>query len=244
MSRPFDDHSGLHARFLRADDVPALLALERQQWQADQAADALSLERRIQAYPDLSIGVFCRSTGQALASLFLLPFAEVHLKFPLKWHTCAQEAGNIPAERPDAQASDTQALFGLSFTSVSPKAGDAVFRFFWPLAIKAGWQRIYLGSPLPGFRRALERQPGLSIQAYVLKKTRCQHALPVDPQLRYYHRRGFTEIVRLEENYFPHPPSLDYGVILKGEIPLARFAPILRKLPIAVLEMIGRRLAI
>ena len=38
--------------------------------------------------------------------------------------------------------------------------------------------------------------------------------LPVDPQLRYYHLRGFKDIMGVKPGYFPHERSHDHGVIL------------------------------
>jgi hypothetical protein len=51
-------------------------------------------------------------------------------------------------------------------------------------------------------------------------------------------------VVRVEEAYFPHPESMDYGVILRGDIPLSKFAPVLSKLPTKVLAKISKSFSI
>ncbi|HEY8719112.1 hypothetical protein [Pengzhenrongella sp.] len=50
-------------RFLTTDDVGPLMELERQKWTDEQATSAGELVRRIEAYPDLCVGAFCRSTA-------------------------------------------------------------------------------------------------------------------------------------------------------------------------------------
>ena len=155
MSKPVQ----LRARYLCLSDIPALVDLENKKWSNDQAATAELLHHRITLLPQLCLGVFCPQTGQAMASLFMAPFDEQRLKFPMKWDGCA-DLKRMAKEK-------TQALFGLSFSSIHPEAGNALFRFFWPKAIKAGWQRIYLGSPVPGFSKAREMVPSLDIEQYL-----------------------------------------------------------------------------
>lgn len=63
---------------------------------------------------------------------------------------------------------------------------------------------------------------------------------PLDPQLRYYFRKGFREIVSIQENYFPHAESMDYGVIVRGSVPLAAPKQIWRHTPMYLLETFSR----
>ena len=42
--------------------------------------------------------------------------------------------------------------------------------------------------------------------------------LPLDPQLRYYHRRGFKDLVAVRPDYFPHAGGTGYGVRLIAEL--------------------------
>ena len=214
-------------RFLRPSDLPALLALERRQWTARQAADAATLLQRMRAHPDLCVGAFCMDTGEALASLFMKPASRATIESARCWEDCARiGAGH-------AQGEPAHALFGISLTSVDGDAAWALIRFFWPHALKAGWREIYIGSPMPGFRRARELQHHLSAEHYAHTRRR---GLPADPQLRYYHRKGFKEIVAVRPGYFPHDASLDHGAVLRGRIPLARWSPLWRRLPLPVLQ--------
>lgn len=220
------------ARFLVPDDIPALLALEHEKWNGHQAASAAVLAERIAARPGLCVGAFRRETGALLASLFMQPVAPDFWRHSASWQDCTSR----PA--PDATAS----LFGISLSSREPAAVDALMAFFWPYALKGGWREIFLGSPIPGLRDWLIRHPGVHhrVADYVHMR---RGGLPLDPQLRYYHARGFRQIVCVQPGYFPHAPSLDHGVILRGTVPLSLLYPMWRALPLAHVQRVTRRCA-
>ncbi len=219
----------LVTRFLRLDDIPALLRLESRQWDTTQAADAETLRRRLLAHPDLCVGSFCKSTGEALASLFMRPVARADMANARTWSAYSEEASATASTHPP------DGLFGISLTSIEPQAASAVFNFYWPHALKNGWNEIYLGSPIPGLRHAMEENPQLDVEQYVHSR---RGGLPRDAQLRYYHRKGFNEIVSVVKNYFPHSASLDYGVLLRGRVPLSKLSPLWKVLPISLLQSV------
>nr|BFE97000.1 hypothetical protein GCM10020185_75360 [Pseudomonas brassicacearum subsp. brassicacearum] len=132
-------------RFLSCADIPSLLELEQKKWTDDQRADAAMLASRIAAFPALSVGAFCTRSGTAQASLFMKPTRHDHIRQCPTWADCARK-------QQGDEAAGTDALFGISLSSVDPKAANAIFEFFWPYALKQGWSVIYLGSPVPGLR--------------------------------------------------------------------------------------------
>ena len=219
MSAPM---TRLVTRFLALDDIPALLQLEIKQWKDHQAADAQTLRQRIESQPQLCIGSFCARTGRALASLFMRPISRDEIRQARRWADCAVGQSQSSADR------RADSLFGISLTSVSPAAASALFEFFWPHALKAGWREIYLGSPIPGLVRALNAEPGLDVETYVHSR---RGGLPRDAQLRYYHRKGFKQIVAVLPEYFPHEASRNYGVLLRGKVPLSTSLPIWGLMP-------------
>lgn len=225
----------IEVRPLSPDDIPRLMALERKKWNAEQAASADAMARRIAAYPQLCIGAFCVRTGEALASLFLKPISEEQLRSASTWADCVDEVPGVS----DPPHRD---LFGISLSSISPEGVNAIFRFFWPRALKAGWRNIYLGSPAPGLARWCLHQSGRPpcVERYV--RTR-RGGLPLDPQLRYYWRKGFKTVVACKPDYFPHPESLNYGVVVRGRIPLSSLAPLWRCVPLSWLQHMGRHLS-
>ncbi|CAN7615560.1 metal-dependent hydrolase [Acidovorax sp. LjRoot129] len=225
----------LVVRLLQAQDIPRLLVLEHTKWSEGQAASADAMAQRLLANPHLCLGAFCGHTGAALASLFLKPISEVQLHSARTWADCAEVAGGSRADQ-GGRATPCRDLFGISLSSISPDAVDAMFAFFWPQALKAGWRQIYLGSPVPGLARWREREPQGCVQSYVRTLRR---GVPQDPQLRYYWRKGFRTVVACKPDYFPHPPSLDYGVVVRGRIPLSTWAPLWRCVPLAWLRGMG-----
>lgn len=223
-------------RYLTLDDIPALLALEYDKWEPNQAASEDMLRQRINAYPQLCIGSFCPQTGRALASLFMRPVNPAIFTGPTRWELTA----NLPGD--SAPHRHTRSLFGISLSSNNAAATDAIFRFFYPRALKAGWRDVYLGSPMPGFRRAREQAPELSAWEYVHRKKKFHEEEPADPQLSYYYGKGFRQIVSIQQDYFPHPPSLDFGVILRRVIPLSQPARLWRLTPFPVIASMSAML--
>ncbi|WP_219851807.1 hypothetical protein [Methylibium rhizosphaerae] len=215
-------------RFLQPADVPALLALEARQWTARQAADAATMHKRIDAYPQLCVGAFCAETGAALASLFMKPTSPEAVKRARCWEDCARLD-----DQPSPRHQRMHSLFGISLTSVDGAAAWSLIRFFWPHALKQGWRDIYLGSPMPGFRRACELERQLAADHYARLR---RGGLPLDPQLRYYHRKGFRKIVSVRPGYFPHEQSLDHGAVLRARVPLAALWPLWRRVPLPLLQ--------
>lgn len=214
-------------RFLTVSDIPALLRLERRQWEAHQAASPETLRQRIENHPQLCMASFCAQSGEALASLFMRPISQQEIQQARTWTDCS--VGASPGPTGQRRCS----LFGISLTSVEPQAALALFDFFWPHALKNGWRDIYLGSPIPGLQRALATDPQLDVHTYVHAK---RGGLPRDTQLRYYHRKGFQEIVSVLPDYFPHEASLNHGVLLRGHVPLSQLNPLWALLPMELLQ--------
>ncbi|MBA4866594.1 hypothetical protein H1V43_35885 [Streptomyces sp. PSKA54] len=221
----------VEVRFLRLDDLERLMVLEEAKWNQEQAAGRDELAARIEAYPQLSIGAFAVDTGDALASLFMKPITPGGLRAAKTWADCARVERPVPTE--------TRSLFGISLSSIDGDAVTAIFEFFWPYALKAGWRDIYLGSPMPGLRAWKSTHPDAPVDTYMREK---RHNLPRDPQLRYYYNKGFKNIEACKPGYFPHESSLDHGAILRGHIPLAEGAPLWRILPLPWLRQMRRLL--
>jgi hypothetical protein len=217
------------ARFLTRRDLPALLALEGEKWDAVQAASPDDLLHRIQAYPGLSVGAFCEDTGTLHASLFMRPVHADFWRHAASWDSCADSP----------QPARSHSLFGISLSSHHPSGVEALLNFFWPHALRGGWRHIYLGSPIPGFEGWHRRHRDRPVEDYVALQ---RAGVPIDPQLRYYHGRGFKDIVCVKPDYFPHARSLDHGVILRGTVPLSLLKPIWQMLPLASTQRVTRHL--
>lgn len=194
------------ARLLTLDDLPQLLELEHEKWDDNQAASAEDMANRIRAYPQLSIGVFHPRSGRILASTFLKPIAPDFWRHTADWFDCAH--GCAPH--------DTRSLFGISLSGRDDGGVDVLSEFLWPHLAALGWQEVYLGSPIPGWAQWQQQHPEGSVEAYVARRR--SDGLPCDPQLRYYHRRGFKHVVCVKRDYFPHERSHDHGVIIRRDV--------------------------
>lgn len=227
------DKTSINVRLLQTHDIPCLLVLEHKKWSEGQAASAEAMAQRIAAHPELCMGAFCPHTGEALASLFLKPISDAQLQSARTWADCA-EVGSPHGTPPGRD------LFGISLSSICPQGVEAIFAYFWPRALKAGWRQVYLGSPVPGLARWRSGEPHAPAESYVYATCRGR---PQDPQLRYYWQKGFKTIVACKADYFPHPASLDYGAVLRGRIPLSRLAPLWRLVPLSWLRGLERCVA-
>ncbi len=230
QTTPVRTSSSLSVRFLQPGDIDRLVVLEHQQWTPRQAASADQMRQRMQIHPELCLGVFCPDSGAALASAFLRPAHRAEVARARNWEDCAR------LDDSPQPTGGQRSLFGISLTSVHPGAVRPMMQFLWVLAMQRGWRDIYLGSPVPGLRRALQRNPLLEAGDYVRQR---RHGLPVDPQLRYYHGKGFREIVAVRRDYFPHEESLDYGAVLRHVLPYSELDWLLRQMPPGVLRQLA-----
>jgi hypothetical protein len=201
--------SAFTSRQLFLNDIPALMQLESYQWDSTQAVRPEIIQARLQAHPELCVGTFCAHTGAALTSLFMKPVARMQMQNVRSWKECVLPGGSGMPKSP------SRSLFGISLTSISAQAVGALEAYIWPRMVEAGWEDIYLGSPMPGLRLALRQDPLLSASGYAHAKRR---NLPRDAQLRYYHQKGLRDIVAVLPDYFPHADALDYGVLLRGSL--------------------------
>jgi hypothetical protein len=101
------------------------------------------------------------------------------------------------------------------------------------------WRRMEHASPIPGLSNWLAANPAGKVEDYVHEQ---RAGLPADPQLRYYHSRGFKDILCVKPGYFPHERSRDHGVILRGNIPLSALLPVWKVLPLTSSERVTRQL--
>jgi hypothetical protein len=208
-------------RLLRPDDVDRLMVLERAKWTSEQATGQEEMLRRIEVYPMLSIGAFSVATGEALVSLFLKPITDEALASARTWADSARIDDPVPTR--------TRSVFGISLSSSDADAADAVDRYLWPILLKGGWRDLYLGSPLPGLRAWRRTHPSAPVEEYVYQR---RNGVPRDPQLRYYHGRGFTVIEGCRPDYFPHEASLNYGALIRRPLVWSAGAPLWRRLPL------------
>ena len=210
-ARPESTQAAIKVRFLTVADIPALMELELAKWDEDQATNPEVLQLRIESYPRYCIAAFCVHTGKMLASLFIKPISDIEMQACNTWADAA-------AIRPSADDGKKASLFGISMSSINKDAVEELFLFIIPLAVKDGKRHVYLGSPIPGLKKWREKNPQTDVAKDYVFVTR--NGLPVDPQLRYYNKKGFNTIMSAKPEYFPHADSMNYGAVLRMALPL------------------------
>ncbi|WP_143861354.1 hypothetical protein [Nocardia amikacinitolerans] len=198
------DGNDIEVRNLRLSDLDQLVDMERAKWDHEQGATAEELFERIDQLPQHAAGAFERSGGRLLASMFARPVTMTTIRESESWRACAY----APLPPPGS----TDCLFGVSLTSTSACAAEALFRSFLPQLALLGYRNLYGGSTVPGLREWIKANPEGSPTSYVYATN--EDGMPLDRQLRYYHLNGFRTIIALKPNYFPHPQSLDYGAVI------------------------------
>lgn len=88
--------------------------------------------------------------------------------------------------------------------------GTALVLQVWADMIKKNKRGTFVGSRLPGFRNYKKHHPETTAEAYVALK---RNGKPRDYELKLYQQEGLR-IIKVLPNYFPDPPSLDYGVLV------------------------------
>jgi len=194
----------IEVRNLRLSDLDRVVEMERAKWDHEQAATAEELFDRIDQLPHLAAGAFDRDGDRLLASMFARPVTMATVHEAENWRACAY----APLPPPGS----TDCLFGVSLTSTSSSAAVALFRSFLPQLAVLGYRNLYGGSTVPGLREWIKANPEASPTAYA--RATNDDGMPLDRQLRYYYLNGFTRIVAVKPSYFPHPQSLDYGVVI------------------------------
>lgn len=202
--------SDLTVRLLSNADLDALLALEHKKWEPSQCATREMLSTRLQHLDKTSWGAF-RPDGELVGSLFVMCKCRQRLAASTNWYETTHGGIGFPQD-------DAPYWFGISLTCDDIHAQSALFAFAMQRALEQGIRSVFLGSPVPGFAKARQQEPELSLQTYV-SRTRSDKrggsAVPADPQLYYYHQRGFNQILAAHENYFEHAAALNCAALLE-----------------------------
>ncbi|MFE6925378.1 hypothetical protein ACFVAV_30495 [Nocardia sp. NPDC057663] len=198
----------IEVRNLRLSDLDQVVEMERAKWDDQQAATAEDLFDRIDQLPQHAAGAFARDGDRLLATMFARPVTRETIQEAENWRACAY----APLPPPGS----TDCLFGVSLTSTSSSAAEALFRSFLPQLAAMGYRNLYGGSTVPGLREWIKANPEGSPTSYVYATN--DDGTPLDRQLRYYYLNGFTTIVSVKPHYFPHPQSLDYGAVIRRSL--------------------------
>lgn len=198
-------------RLATLQDVAEISAMEREVWDE---SSALSIEQIMQC---INNAPQCNIVAQSpdgricgMVSFCQLNYSKFESKQRLSWYDLS---GNGTASTHNPMGAD---IFGINLgvthwadKNTSTMLMAASFRN----GQKLGAERFLWGSRMPGFHR---RSHKLTAEQYW--KTEYKPGVLLDPELRFYSNFGATPI-KLVENYFNDPASLNYGVIFEYKIP-------------------------
>lgn len=93
--------------------------------------------------------------------------------------------------------------------------GNALILQVWANMIEKNKRGCFVGSRIPGFKKYLNKHPNTTVIEYVQLRHRGKAR---DPELRLYESEGL-KVIKVLPDYFPDPPSLNYGVLIYRDNP-------------------------
>ncbi|EKE11422.1 MAG: hypothetical protein ACD_15C00082G0002 [uncultured bacterium] len=187
-------------------DVPQLVSLEKDIW-GKEGADEGKIESRIKTFPNGSI---VAELGLEILGYQSFEYVGDVISGPCFTWSEITDQGTIKRSHKDGGDFG----YGINLT-VGRKAqgiglGEALSIHAVSRVTEDNKRGSLLGSRMPGFRKYLEKNPGIDAESYMRLE---RNDAPRDPELRLYCALGF-KIMKILPGYFPDPESLDFGVLL------------------------------
>lgn len=200
-------------RQAKQSDVSELLRVEEASWPEGARATKEMLASRIEVFPE---GVLCATENGAIVGFSCWEIvAEQPKEIHGSWAKLT-DGGTIRR----THRRDGSTLFGVSL-SILPRAPKdtvwAIGEAARKLTIRRGLPWAALGSRIPRFHRFSNR---MNVKEYLFRRNGSKH---VDPELDLYIRIGLTP-VRALPNFFPDPPSCNYGVLVEWRNPFTEIS--------------------
>lgn len=198
------NNNDIHIRNLDYSDVDELLSLEKHVW-GEQAATRDMLESRIETF----------QTGQLIAVTEQNMIAGYVSFFKVNEMTGANSNWDKITDKGMIKKShmhNGKYIFGVSLTGHpnKPGLGEKLIGKGVEFCFDNDILGIYLGSRVPGYRKASNQY---SITDWVFNNNKKSR----DKEIRYYQKYDW-EIIRILPEYFDDPESMDYGVLMLKKI--------------------------
>jgi hypothetical protein len=192
-------------------DVPELVELEKNVW-GENAASRFQLISRIEIFPEGNILAFYE--GKMVGYLSFEYVTNVVTKECFSWDEITDYGTIVKSHQPQEKY-----MYGISLsvhkTMSGQQLGFGLTLQAWINMILNNKKGIFIGSRMPGFSNYKKRYPEITPEEYIRLK---RHGKLRDPELRMYEKDGVCAIKVLPE-YFPDPPSENYGVLLYRKNP-------------------------
>jgi len=207
-------------RQARADDIEAILLVEKKAWPENLRASREMCESRLGTFPQ---GTFVAEMEDRIEGVVVFQIMNFNSIPDVRSWNEATDNGYIQ----NSHNPKGNSFYGVNL-SVCPRAQSkvavALLEAVGKLAIKHNFKQIVLGGRIPGFARHLRhycQKNGISVIsdekrdkiAEDYMRARNRRGNPLDPQIAFYQMAGM-KIIKLLPNYFEDPESLNYGVLV------------------------------
>lgn len=209
-------------RLASVADIDRMIAIDNAAWWEGVAFTREQLESQLRIYPE---GTWIAEIGtKAVGFVSVLRITSTFAESIRSWNE-ATGNGFFTTHDPKGDV-----LFGANL-SVVPEyqrlgIGDHLFATGFASLVRAGMRYGTLGGRLPGLAalngdRVKNNQGRLNGTEYADLKD--DKGRVFDPELRFYLRQPFAELMRVIPDYFPDPESEDNGALLRVWNPLFKW---------------------
>lgn len=203
------------------NDIDKIVALEKKVWGTN-AATKENITNRIKTFPKGNI--VGELEGQIVGYVGTVIMNQEFADRCKTWYEYTDNGNAVSVFDPMGDI-----LFGISLTvdtdTRNKGVGSSLLLNVARMSIENRLKAGILGGRLPYYHKKKD----LSVDEYAALKN--SSGKIYDPELRLYNRMGL-KIVKLQEDYFNDPESLNYGVILRWNNPfyqLTRWFPFLAR---------------
>jgi len=192
-------------------DVPNLVKLEQNVW-GESGAKSLQLSSRIKIFPAGNIIALYENRVVGYLSFEYVDNV-VNLSH-FSWDDITDNGTIVKSHK-----FQEKYMYGINLsvhkTMSGQQLGFGLTLQAWINMILNNKKGIFIGSRMPGYRAYKRHHPGITAEEYVKLK---RNGKLRDPELRMYEKDGVCPVKVLPE-YFPDPPSENYGVLLYRKNP-------------------------
>lgn len=210
----------IRIRQARADDIEAMLLVEKKVWPESLRACQEMYQSRLSTFPQ---GTLIAESEGNIEGVVVVQILNFNSTPDISSWNQATDYGYIKNSHNPAGNS----LYGVNLSvcqGSQNRVAMTLLEAVDKLAIRLDLKQIALGGRIPRFARYLKQycqKNGISVISDEERDKVAEHYMratnrrgnPLDPEINFYQKAG-TKIIKLLPNYFDDPESLDYGVLL------------------------------
>jgi len=198
---------GFIFRPARLDDVGYIVELELSVWGKEAGAAKEEIISRIETF---SKGNFVATLGGRIVAYGSLEYVDdVGQGANFSWAEITDDGFIAKSHKPKGEY-----IYGVNLSvhhSMNGRdLGSKMVLYCFIQAIISNKRGVFTGSRIPGFSNYLKHYPKTRAEDYI---TVYRNGKTRDYELRLYEEIGFR-VIKVLPDYFPDPPSLDYGVLI------------------------------